>query len=100
MAVTLRSRSLKSLPTTNRRRIGPFSKNRTGSSVRIGSRTSPRPTHSCKKVAELAESEGHHPDVSFGWGYVTVSLQTKKMKGLHENDFIMAPKLDELASQP
>jgi 4a-hydroxytetrahydrobiopterin dehydratase len=51
-----------------------------------------------EKVAELAESEGHHPDVSF-WGYVTVSLQTKKIKGLHENDFIMAAKLDELASQ-
>jgi pterin-4a-carbinolamine dehydratase len=52
-----------------------------------------------QKVAELAESEGHHPDVSFGWGYVTVSLQTKKIKGLHENDFIMAAKFDELASQ-
>ena len=51
-----------------------------------------------QKVAELAESEGHHPDVSFGWGYVTVSLQ-KKIKGLHENDFIMAAKLDGLASQ-
>jgi 4a-hydroxytetrahydrobiopterin dehydratase len=50
-----------------------------------------------QKVAELAESEGHHPDVSFGWGYVTVSLQTKKIKGLHENDFIIAAKLDEIA---
>jgi 4a-hydroxytetrahydrobiopterin dehydratase len=47
-----------------------------------------------EKVAELAESEGHHPDVSFGWGYATVSLQTKKIKGLHENDFIMAAKID------
>jgi 4a-hydroxytetrahydrobiopterin dehydratase len=52
-----------------------------------------------QKVAELAETERHHPDVSFGWGYVTVSLQTKKIKGLHENDFIMAAKLDGLASQ-
>jgi 4a-hydroxytetrahydrobiopterin dehydratase len=50
-----------------------------------------------QKVAELAESEGHHPDVSFGWGYATVSLQTKKIKGLHENDFIMAAKLDQMA---
>lgn len=50
-----------------------------------------------KKVAELAESEGHHPDVSFGWGYATVSLQTKKIQGLHENDFIMAAKMDDLA---
>jgi 4a-hydroxytetrahydrobiopterin dehydratase len=49
-----------------------------------------------QRVAELAESEGHHPDVSFGWGYVTVSLQTKKIKGLHENDFIIAAKLDEI----
>ena len=43
------------------------------------------------------EAEGHHPDISFGWGYTTVSLQTKKIKGLHENDFIMAAKLDQLA---
>jgi 4a-hydroxytetrahydrobiopterin dehydratase len=48
-------------------------------------------------AAELAESEGHHPDISFGWGYATVSLQTKKIKGLHENDFIMAAKLDSKA---
>jgi 4a-hydroxytetrahydrobiopterin dehydratase len=50
------------------------------------------------EVAELAEKEGHHPDIRFGWGYVTVSLQTKKIKGLHENDFIMAAKLDRMAS--
>ncbi len=51
------------------------------------------------KAAELAEAEGHHPDISFGWGYVTVSLQTKKIKGLHENDFIMAAKLDGMADE-
>ena len=51
-----------------------------------------------QRVGELAESEGHHPDVSFGWGYATVSLRTKKIKGLHENDFIMAVKIDRLAS--
>jgi 4a-hydroxytetrahydrobiopterin dehydratase len=50
-----------------------------------------------QNVGELAESEGHHPDVSFGWGYATVSLRTKKIKGLHENDFIMAAKIDRLA---
>jgi 4a-hydroxytetrahydrobiopterin dehydratase len=49
-----------------------------------------------KRAGDLAEAEGHHPDISFGWGYATVSLQTKKIKGLHENDFIMAAKLDEL----
>jgi 4a-hydroxytetrahydrobiopterin dehydratase len=40
----------------------------------------------------------HHPDISFNWGYGTVSLRTKKIKGLHENDFIMAAKIDRLAS--
>jgi len=50
-------------------------------------------------VGELAEAEGHHPDISFGWGYATVVLQTKKIKGLHENDFIMAAKIDRLSDQ-
>jgi 4a-hydroxytetrahydrobiopterin dehydratase len=52
-----------------------------------------------QRVGELAEAEGHHPDISFGWGYATVSLQTKKIKGLHENDFIMAAKIDRMAAQ-
>ena len=50
-----------------------------------------------QKVGELAETEGHHPEISFGWGYATVSLRTKKIKGLHENDFIMAAKIDRFA---
>ena len=45
----------------------------------------------------IAEAEGHHPEVAFGWGYATISLQTKKIKGLHENDFILAAKLDRIA---
>ncbi len=49
------------------------------------------------QAADLAEAEAHHPDISFGWGYVTVSLRTKKIKGLHENDFIIAAKLDRIA---
>jgi 4a-hydroxytetrahydrobiopterin dehydratase len=48
------------------------------------------------EVALLAESEGHHPDITFGWGYATISLHTHKIKGLHENDFIMAAKIDRL----
>jgi 4a-hydroxytetrahydrobiopterin dehydratase len=52
-----------------------------------------------QQVGELAETEGHHPDISFGWGYTTVSLRTKKIKGLHENDFIMAAKIDRLAGR-
>jgi len=46
-----------------------------------------------QEIGELAEAEGHHPNISFGWGNATVSLQTKKIKGLHENDFIMATRL-------
>jgi 4a-hydroxytetrahydrobiopterin dehydratase len=52
------------------------------------------------RAAELAEAEGHHPDITFGWGYAVVSLRTKKIKGLHENDFIMAAKLDGLTDGP
>jgi 4a-hydroxytetrahydrobiopterin dehydratase len=51
-----------------------------------------------RAAGELAEAEAHHPDISFGWGYAAVSLRTKKIKGLHENDFIMAVKLDRLAA--
>jgi 4a-hydroxytetrahydrobiopterin dehydratase len=51
-----------------------------------------------QRVGELAEAEGHHPDISFGWGYATVWLSTKKIKGLHENDFIMASKIDRMLS--
>jgi len=49
------------------------------------------------KVGALAESEGHHPDIGFGWSWASVSWQTKKIKGLHENDFIMAAKTNALA---
>jgi 4a-hydroxytetrahydrobiopterin dehydratase len=50
-----------------------------------------------QEIGELAEAEGHHPNINFGWGKATVSLQTKKIKGLHENDFIMATKIDRIA---
>jgi 4a-hydroxytetrahydrobiopterin dehydratase len=52
-----------------------------------------------ERAAALAETEAHHPDIGFGWGYATVSLRTKKIKGLHENDFIMAAKLDRIAAE-
>jgi 4a-hydroxytetrahydrobiopterin dehydratase len=48
------------------------------------------------KVGALAEAEGHHPDISFGWGYAHVVFFTHKIKGLHENDFIMAAKVDAI----
>lgn len=52
------------------------------------------------KVAELCEAEGHHADIAFGWGYATISLMTMKIQGLHENDFIMAAKINRLAGEP
>lgn len=48
-------------------------------------------------VAGLAETEGHHPDIHFGWGYVRLSLHTHVIGGLHENDFILAAKIDALS---
>jgi 4a-hydroxytetrahydrobiopterin dehydratase len=52
-----------------------------------------------ERAAALAEVQGHHPEITFGWGYAMVSLHTKKIKGLHENDFIMAAKLDRIAAE-
>ncbi|MDX9918338.1 MAG: 4a-hydroxytetrahydrobiopterin dehydratase [Gudongella sp.] len=48
------------------------------------------------KIARLAEEEGHHPTLTIAWGMVRVKLYTSKIGGLHENDFIMAAKIDEL----
>ena len=50
-----------------------------------------------ERIAALAEAEGHHPDITFGWGYCHVVLYTHKIHGLHENDFIMAAKITQLA---
>ena len=50
------------------------------------------------KVGELAEAEGHHPAILTEWGNVTVTWWTHKIKGLHQNDFIMAAKTDQLYS--
>lgn len=47
------------------------------------------------KVGELAEKEGHHPDISIhNWNKVLIELSTHAIKGLSENDFIMASKID------
>ena len=46
------------------------------------------------KIALLAEEQGHHPDLEVGWGRVQVALTTHSVKGLSENDFIMAAKID------
>ncbi len=48
------------------------------------------------RVGEQAEEEGHHPALLTEWGKVTVTWWTHKIKGLHQNDFIMAARTDEL----
>ena len=47
-------------------------------------------------VGELAEREQHHPDLHVAWGRVVVEVWTHKIRGLHENDFILAAKIDAL----
>lgn len=48
------------------------------------------------RVGELAEEQGHHPDISFGWGQAEISIWTHKINGLTESDFILAAKIDNL----
>ena len=48
------------------------------------------------EVGKIAESEGHHPDISFGWGYAKIKISTHAIKGLAESDFILAAKIDKI----
>ncbi len=48
------------------------------------------------RIGELAEEQGHHPDVFLTWGEVRVKLFTHKIDGLSESDFILAAKIDRL----
>ena len=48
------------------------------------------------EVGKISEEEGHHPDISFGWGYAEIKVTTHAIKGLSENDFILAAKIDKL----
>lgn len=48
------------------------------------------------KVADLAESEGHHPDMIVSYGKAVIELSTHAVKGLSENDFILAAKIGQL----
>ncbi len=50
------------------------------------------------KVGKIAEEEGHHPDISFGWGYAKISITTHAIEGLSENDFILAAKIDQITN--
>jgi 4a-hydroxytetrahydrobiopterin dehydratase len=47
-------------------------------------------------IGAIAEEQQHHPDLCLGWGYVRVTLLTHAIGGLHENDFILAAKIDAL----
>jgi len=48
------------------------------------------------RVGEIAENQGHHPDILLKWGKVEITLWTHKIDGLTESDFIMAAKIDRL----
>jgi 4a-hydroxytetrahydrobiopterin dehydratase len=48
-----------------------------------------------KRVGEIAEEQGHHPDIFLTWGKVEIKVWTHQVDGLTENDFILAAKADE-----
>ena len=48
------------------------------------------------RVGELAEAQGHHPDILLAWGKAEITLWTHKIDGLTESDLIMAAKIDQL----
>ena len=50
------------------------------------------------QVGNLAEEQGHHPDICFGWGKVEISIWTHKIDGLTTSDFVLAAKIDKLRS--
>ena len=50
------------------------------------------------KVGDIAEQQGHHPDILLAWGKVGVKIWTHKIDGLTESDFILAAKIDDIAS--
>ena len=46
-------------------------------------------------MCRISEEEGHHPDITFGWGYAIISITTHAIEGLCKNDFILAAKIDK-----
>ena len=48
------------------------------------------------EVGKISEEEGHHPDISFGWGYAKIIITTHAIEGLSVNDFILAAKIDKV----
>ena len=49
-------------------------------------------------IGKISEEEGHHPDITFGWGYAKITITTHAIEGLSENDFILAAKIDKIIS--
>ena len=49
-------------------------------------------------VGKISEGEGHHPDITFGWGYAKINITTHAIEGLSENDFILAAKIDQITN--
>ncbi len=49
-------------------------------------------------VGEIAESEGDHPDIRFGWGYAEIEIYTHTVDGLTKSDFVLAAKINALVS--
>jgi len=47
-------------------------------------------------ISTISEDEGHHPDITFGWGYAEIKITTHAIEGLSKNDFILAAKIDQL----
>jgi 4a-hydroxytetrahydrobiopterin dehydratase len=45
-------------------------------------------------VGQVAEEEGHHPDITLGWGRVGLTIWTHAIDGLSESDFVLAAKAD------
>jgi 4a-hydroxytetrahydrobiopterin dehydratase len=50
------------------------------------------------RIGEVAEAEGHHPDLCFGWGRVEVTIYTHAIDGLTDSDFILAAKIDRIGN--
>jgi len=48
------------------------------------------------RIGDVAEQQGHHPDICYGWGRAEITIWTHKIDGLTESDFILAAKIDAL----
>ncbi len=49
-----------------------------------------------QQVGDVAEEQGHHPDILLRWGKVKITIYTHKIEGLSESDFILGAKIDEI----